>query len=161
MEIPEILTGQKALVTGATRGIGRACAQSLAAAGAAVAINYRSDSSPADELAEEIRASGGEALPVQGDVAREEDAEHMVAETIREFGTIDILVNNAGLQADASLDDMTLEQWERVLRVNLTGQFLTTRAAVREFKRRGVVPDVSRSAGKIINMSSVHDATAG
>lgn len=85
----------------------------------------------------------------------------MVAETIRAFGTIDILVNNAGLQADASLDDMTLEQWERVLRVNLTGQFLTTRAAVREFKRRGVVPEVSRSAGKIINMSSVHDATAG
>ncbi len=156
--IPEILTGQKALVTGGSTGIGAACVRALAEAGADVAINYRSDPSSAESLAEDVRSLGRAAMTVQADVSSEEQVESMVSEAVDRLGTIDILVNNAGLQADAPFEEMTLDQWRRVIDVNLTGQFLCTRAVVREFKRRGVVPEVSCAAGKIINMSSVHDA---
>jgi glucose 1-dehydrogenase len=93
----------------------------------------------------------------QCDVSREEDVQRMFAGTISTYGTVDILVNNAGLQRDAPFEEMTLEQWNYVLDVNLTGQFLCAREAVREFLRRGIVPERSRSAGKIICMSSVHE----
>ncbi len=156
--IPRILSGQKALVTGGSAGIGAACVRALAEAGADVAINYRSGADSAESLAEYARTLGRTAITVQADVSVEEQVETMVSTVIDQLGTIDILVNNAGVQADAPFDEMTLEQWNRVINVNLTGPFLCSRAVVREFKRRGVVPGVSSAAGKIINMSSVHDA---
>lgn len=153
-----VLRGQKALVTGASSGIGKAVAIALGHAGADVAVNYRGDAEGAAETVAEIeRRCGTRALAIQADVAREDEVEAMFARTCEAFGTIDILVNNAGLQQDAPFDEMTLEQWNRVIAVNLTGQFLCARAAIREFKRRGVVEAVSCAAGKIICMSSVHD----
>ena len=151
------LTGQKALVTGANSGIGEAVAKGLAAAGAAVVVNYVVDPAAADRVVGEIRAAGGTAMPMHADVADEAQVEGMFARMIEAWGTIDILVSNAGIQRDAGLVDMTLQQWNTVLGVNLTGQFLCARAAAREYLRRGVVEAVSRSAGKIICMSSVHE----
>jgi glucose 1-dehydrogenase len=153
----ELLTGQKALVTGASSGIGRACALALADAGADVGVNYRSGKQNADEVVGEIEAMGRRAIAVQADVSDEAQVREMFAETIGAFGTIDILVNNAGIQQDAPFSEMTLEQWNRVIGVNLTGQFLCIREAVAEFKRRGLVPEVSCAAGKVICMSSVHE----
>ena len=151
------LKNQKALVTGGSSGIGEACALALGAAGAAVAVNYRSDKAEAERIAKSINDTGGEAVAIHADVSREDEVEAMFRQAIERFGTVDILVDNAGLQRDASFQDMTLEQWNSVIGVNLTGQFLCARAAVREFVRRGVVPSVSRAAGKIICMSSVHE----
>jgi len=144
------------LVTGASRGIGAATARLAAQDGWAVAVNYTANSLAADEVVRAIRASGGRAIAVQADVADEAQVQAMFARMIADFGTIDILVANAGLQRDAAFTSMTLAQWEKVISVNLTGQFLCAREAVREFDRRGVVPAVSRAAGKIICMSSVH-----
>ncbi|HEV8422759.1 MAG TPA: SDR family oxidoreductase [Chthoniobacterales bacterium] len=151
------LQKQKALITGGSSGIGEGCALALGAAGAAVAVNYHSDADEAERVVEAIEKAGGEAFAVQADVSREDQVQKMFAEILRRFGTIDILLNNAGLQQDAPLHEMTLQQWERVIGVNLTGQFLCAREAAREFLRRGVVPEVSRAAGKIICMSSVHE----
>jgi glucose 1-dehydrogenase len=150
------LRNQCALVTGAASGIGRACALALAAAGASVALNYRSKPDHAEEAAADIESAGGRAIAVQGDVSREADVERMFAETVRRLGTVDILVNNAGIQKDAAFDEMTLEQWRAVIDTNLTGYFLCARAAVREFLRRGPRKEVSRAAGKIVFVSSVH-----
>ena len=151
------LKNQKALVTGANSGIGEACALALGAAGAAVAVNYVSRPEDAERVAQQIRQGGGEAIALQADVSREEQVTAMFAELLTTFGTIDILVNNAGLQRDSPFHKMTLEQWNTVMGVNLTGQFLCAREAVREFLRRGVVSRVSSAAGKIICMSSVHE----
>lgn len=151
------LAGQKALVTGASSGIGRAIALALGEAGADVVVNYSRGEAQAREVVEEIEAYGSRALAQRGDVSSEADVEQMFAAMLGAFGTIDILVNNAGLQQDAPFDQLTLAQWNKVIGVNLTGQFLCARAAVREFKRRGVRPDVSCSAGKIICISSVHE----
>jgi glucose 1-dehydrogenase len=151
------LQNQKALVTGGSSGIGEGCALGLAAAGAAVVVNYHRDEAEAERVVTTIRQGGGEAIAIQADVSREDQVQAMFAEAIRQFGAIDILVNNAGLQQDAPFHEMTLRQWELVIGVNLTGQFLCAREAVKEFLRRGVVPEVSRSAGKIICMSSVHE----
>jgi len=153
----KLLLGQKALVTGASSGIGRAIAQALGDAGADVAINYVSDEDKAQGLAEQIRASGSRALTLRADVSDEAQVRAMFATMLAEFGTIDILVNNAGLQQDAPFHQLTLAQWNKVLAVNLTGQFLCSREAVREFMRRGVRPEVSCSAGKILCVSSVHE----
>jgi glucose 1-dehydrogenase len=153
----KLLLGQKALVTGASSGIGRAIALSLGDAGADVVINYVSGEDKAEALAEEIRAKGVRAMIVRADVSNEAQVTAMFKTMITEFGTIDILVNNAGLQQDAPFHELTLEQWNRVLGVNLTGQFLCSREAVREFRRRGVNPEVSCSAGKILCISSVHE----
>jgi len=155
--LPKILKGQKAIVTGSSSGIGTAVAISLAQAGADVVINYAGNAKSADEVVTQIKDSGGNAIAVQADVSKEEDVERMFGTAIEAFGTVDILVNNAGLQRDATIDEMSLEQWNKVIGVNLTGQFLCSRAAIREFKKRGVVADVSCSAGKIICMSSVHE----
>jgi len=151
------LKDQKALVTGANSGIGEACAIALGAAGAAVGVNYVSRPEDAERVVETIRAGGSDAIALKADVSRESEVETMFAEMIERFGTVDILINNAGLQRDAPFPEMTLENWSTVINVNLTGQFLCARAAVREFLRRGVVPTVSSSAGKIICMSSVHE----
>jgi glucose 1-dehydrogenase len=149
------LDGQKALVTGASSGIGRACALALARAGAAVAVNYYGSPDSADAVVKEIGAAGGEAVAVAADVSEEAAVETMFARAVEEFGTLDIVVANAGIQLDAGIAEMTLQQWQRVLAVNLQGQFLCARAAVREFRRRGMRP-VSKALGKIVCMSSVH-----
>ena len=151
------LRNQKALVTGANSGIGEACALALGEAGADVVVNYVSRPEEADRVVEMIKQSGSRALGFQADVSREDRVQAMFARMRAEFGTIDILVNNAGLQRDARFQEMTLEQWNTVIGINLTGQFLCAREAVREFLRRGVVPEVSSAAGKIICMSSVHE----
>lgn len=151
------LQNQKALVTGGSSGIGEGCALALGAAGAAVVVNYHSDADEAERVVAGIRQSGSEAIAIQCDVSREDEVQAMFAQAIDHFGTLDILINNAGLQQDAPFHEMTLRQWERVIDVNLTGQFLCAREAVREFLRRGVVPSISRAAGKIVCMSSVHE----
>ena len=151
------LQGQKALVTGGSSGIGEGCALGLGAAGADVAVNFHSHPEEAERVVAAIRRGGCDAFAVQANVSREEDVLAMFAQCRERFGTLDILVNNAGLQQDAPFHEMTLKQWETVIGVNLTGQFLCAREAVREFLRRGVVPEVSRAAGKIICMSSVHE----
>jgi glucose 1-dehydrogenase len=151
------LSGQKALVTGANSGIGESVARHLAAAGAGVVINYVSNPPAAEAIANEIVDSGGRAFIYRADVSKEDEVQAMFQAMFDGFGTIDILVNNAGLQKDAAFPDMTLDQWNFVLGVNLTGQFLCSREAVREFLRRGPRPEVSRALGKIICMSSVHE----
>jgi glucose 1-dehydrogenase len=153
----KVLTGQVALVTGASSGIGRAVALALGEAGANVVVNYVVDPDAATAVVKEIESVGASAIAVKADVSREDQVRAMFAEAIKRFGTLHILVSNAGLQRDSALDEMTLDQWNLVLGVNLTGQFLCAREAVREFKRRGVVPSVSVAAGKIICMSSVHE----
>lgn len=151
------LKGQKALVTGATSGIGAAIARHLARAGATVAINYRSDPEAAVTMADEIRRDGGEALPVKADVSQEAEVEAMFAEVLEVFGRLDIIVPNAGIQKDAAFAAMTLGEWNAVIAVNLTGFFLTAREAVRQFLKQDVDPSLSRAAGKIIFISSVHE----
>ncbi len=156
-EIRKTLAGQKALVTGAASGIGKAVAIALGQAGADVVVNFVTGEEAAVEVVETIRAAGGNAIAIQADVSQEDQVEAMFARMLDAFGTVDVLVNNAGLQRDASFEDLTLEQWNMVIGVNLTGQFLCARAAAREFKRRGVQPEISCAAGKILCMSSVHD----
>lgn len=151
------LAGQRALVTGANSGIGASVAEAMAGAGAKVMINYVTNPDLAEVLAERIRAKGGEAMTWKADVSQEDEVKAMFAATVKAWESIDILVNNAGLQRDAKLVDMTLEQWNTVIGVNLTGQFLCAREAAREFLRRGLEPERSSALGKIICMSSVHD----
>jgi glucose 1-dehydrogenase len=152
-----LLAGQKALVTGANSGIGEAIAIALGEAGADVLVNYVAGADRAEAVCERIRRLGVRALAHQADVSEESQVQGMFGRAISEFGTVDILVNNAGLQRDAPFHEMTLAQWNTVIAVNLTGQFLCAREAVREFLRRGVVETVSRAAGKIICISSVHE----
>ncbi|HEX9880378.1 MAG TPA: SDR family oxidoreductase [Candidatus Binatia bacterium] len=155
--IERILSGQKALVTGANSGIGKGIALALGAAGADVVVNYFSGDDAAQEVVDEIKRNGSKAIAHWADVSKEDQVQAMFRRMFEALGTIDILINNAGLQKDAPIDKMTLEQWNGVIGVNLTGQFLCAREAVREFKRRGVVEAVSCSAGKIICISSVHE----
>jgi glucose 1-dehydrogenase len=151
------LKGQKALVTGASSGIGEGIAKALAAAGAAVVVNYAGSTESANRVVDAIESAGGEARAIRADVSKEADVEAMFAEMLAAWGRIDILVSNAGVQKDAAFVDMTLEQWNTVLGVNLTGTFLCTRAAARAMIRQGVVPGISRAAGKILCISSVHE----
>nr|WP_308130226.1 SDR family oxidoreductase [Kitasatospora aureofaciens] len=151
-----LLKGQKALVTGANSGIGKATAIGLGKVGADVVVNYVSDRESAEAVVREIESFGVRAYAHEADVSQENQVAEMISRMVDEFGTIDVLVANAGLQRDAAATDMTLAQWQKVLDVNLTGQFLCAREAAKEFLRRGVVPEVSKSAGKIICMSSVH-----
>ncbi len=150
------LKGQFALVTGANSGIGEGCARHLAAAGAGVVVNYVRNPEAADAIVADINQSGGRAIAVMADVSSEEQVQAMFQAAIQEFGTLDIVVPNAGLQQDSRIENMTVAQWDLVMNVNLKGQFLCAREAVREFERRGF-RDVSRALGKIICMSSVHE----
>ena len=150
------LDQQVALITGASSGIGAGAAKALAAAGAAVVINYHSQAEPAEALARQINAEGGRALALGAYVSNEADVERLFAQTLEAFGSLDILVANSGLQKDAPAVDMTLADWNQVIGVNLTGQFLCARAALRIFNSQGIRKGVSRAAGKIIHMSSVH-----
>ncbi|MDQ1029499.1 glucose 1-dehydrogenase [Streptomyces umbrinus] len=151
-----LLKGQKALVTGANSGIGKATAIGLGRAGADVVVNYVAGRDAAEDVVREIESFGVRAYAHEADVSQEKQVSDMVDRMVQKFGTIDVMVANAGLQRDAPLTDMTMAQWQKVLDVNLTGQFLCAREAAKEFMRRGVVPEVSRSVGKIICMSSVH-----
>ena len=151
-----LLRGQKALVTGANSGIGKATAIGLGRAGADVVVNYVAGRDEAEKVVEEITSFGVRAAAYEADVSDEDQVVAMTERMVEEFGTVDILVANAGLQRDAPFTEMTRAQWQKVLDVNLTGQFLCAREATKEFLRRGVVPEVSCAAGKIICMSSVH-----
>jgi glucose 1-dehydrogenase len=155
--IAKPLRGQKALVTGASSGIGKGIAAALGMAGADVVVNYRSNKEGAEEAVAEIKRQGCQAYAHQCDVSKEDEVLTMFRSMSERFGTIDILVNNSGHQMDAPIEKMTLEQWNGVIGTNLTGQFLCSREAVREFMRRGVREEISRAAGKIICISSVHE----
>lgn len=151
------IDGQTALVTGASSGIGKATAIALGEAGANVVVNYIGNSTSAEEVVQEIISKGSNAIAVKADVSKKDQVDAMVETAVNHFGTLDILVNNAGLQKDAKFLDMSLADWQFVLDVNLTGQFLCSQAVVREFVRRGMRPEISDSLGKIICMSSVHE----
>lgn len=153
----KILKNQKALVTGASSGIGKGIAVELARAGADVAVNYRKGKESADEVVNQLKEFGSNAIAVQADVSVEDQVQNMFKQVVDEFGRLDILINNAGLQQDAPFDEMTLEQWNKVIKVNLTGQFLCSLEAVKHFKKKGVIEEVSNTAGKIICISSVHE----
>jgi glucose 1-dehydrogenase len=154
---PKLLVGQKALVTGANSGIGQAVAIGLARAGADVIVNYVTNEPAARQVVEAIEAEGVKGLAIKADVSQEAEVQAMFKQALAAFGTIDILVPNAGLQRDSALVEMTLAQWNTVIGINLTGQFLCIREAVKEFLRRGVRKEVSVAAGKIVCMSSVHE----
>jgi glucose 1-dehydrogenase len=151
------LEGQVALVTGASSGIGAGVAKALAAEGAAVVVNYSSSPDKAEKVLNEIQQAGGTAFTMKADVSNEKEVTAMYQEVFRQYGTVDILVNNAGLQKDNKFHEMSLDEWNRVIGINLTGQFLCAREAIKEFLKRGVVPSKSKAAGKIICMSSVHE----
>jgi glucose 1-dehydrogenase len=149
-EPARLLVGRRALVTGATTGIGRGTSFELAAHGAAVAINYRGRDDEAREMVAAIEAAGGRATAVEMDVTLEEEVDRGFAEARDALGGLDLLVNNAGVEAPFELVDMPLEEWNRVLAVNLTGTFLCTRAAARIMRRDEV-------RGAIVMVSSVHE----
>lgn len=151
------LQNQTCIVTGANSGIGRAVAVSMARDGANVVVNYVFGDEAARQVVDEIVQMGGTAIAFKADVSKEDEVIALFRETVATFGTVDILVNNAGLQRDAAFHEMSLKDWQFVLDVNLTGQFLCAREAIREYLRRGPRPDVSVALGKIICMSSVHE----
>lgn len=151
------LAHHAAIVTGASSGIGLAVAEALAAAGAAVTVNYRSTPEPAEELARRIRDRGGRAIAVRADVANEADVIRLFEETAAAFGRVDVVIANSGIQKDAAIADMTLDDWNTVIDVNLTGQFLCAREAVRRFRSQPREGRPARSAGSIVTMSSVHE----
>ncbi len=153
------LKNQTCIVTGGSSGIGSAIAKAIGQEGANVLVNYYSDKASAEEIAAEIEASSdcGSSMIFKADVSKENQVEAMFAAAIEKFGTVDILINNAGIQQDAPFHEMTLDQWQRVIDINLTGQFLCARAAIREFLKRGMRPNISTALGKIIHISSVHE----
>jgi glucose 1-dehydrogenase len=156
-KIDKKLAGQTAIITGANSGIGEGCAYSLGEAGANVVVNYVTKPEVAQAVVDKIKANGGNAIAIQADVSNEAQVIALFQETVKTFGTVDILIANAGLQRDSKFEDMTVDQWDLVMNVNLKGQFLCAREAVREFIRRGMVPERSVALGKIICMSSVHE----
>jgi glucose 1-dehydrogenase len=154
---PQPLRGQTALVTGASSGIGAGVARMLAAAGAAVAVNYVTGPEAAESVVAEIHEAGGMAMAVRADVSREDDVQAMFRTVVGAWSALDILVSNAGIQKDATITEMSLAQWNAVIGVNLTGTFLCAREAARIMIRQGVRADISRAAGKIVCVSSVHE----
>ncbi|MEY3302701.1 MAG: 3-ketoacyl-(acyl-carrier-protein) reductase [Cyanobacteriota bacterium] len=141
------LEGQVAIVTGASRGIGRAIAVALAAEGAKVVVNYASSASAAEEVVAEIKSKGGEAIAFHADVSHEAQVESLLKSAIDAWGRIDVLVNNAGITRDTLLLRMKLEDWQAVIDLNLTGVFLATRAVSKVM--------LKQKSGRIINIASV------
>src|SRR5688500_18300161 len=140
------LNGKVTLVTGASRGIGRGIAEAFGREGASVAVNYRANAAAAEEVVVAIRAAGQEAVAVQADVAEEADAQRMVETVLDRFGRIDVLVNNAGILTQSHLVEMPIEMWDEMMRTNLRGAFLCTRA---------VLPGMlDRQSGRIITVAS-------
>ena len=142
-----MLEERTCLVTGASRGIGRAIATELGSQGANVAVNYRASAAAADETADEIEAAGGKALTVQADIADYEQVESMREAIHDRFGPVDVLVNNAGITADKTFENMTREDWDRVIDVNLGGTFNCTHCFFDDIE--------SADDGRLINISSV------
>jgi 3-oxoacyl-[acyl-carrier protein] reductase len=140
------LSGKTALVTGGSRGIGRACSELLSRARAKVAVNYRVERPCADLVVQKIQEGGGEAFALAADVCRRDEAEMLVDEAIDRFGRLDIVVNNAGIWKGSPIDEMSNGEWTEMLSVNLTGTFNVIRAAVPAMKEQGF--------GRIINISS-------
>ena len=155
--IHRVLKGQKALVTGASKGLGQAIAIGFGQAGADVLVNYYSDEAGARQTAKAIEEAGAKAVVFKADTANEDQVKAMFQCMIGTFGRLDICVPNSGIQLNARIDEMTLAQWQRVIDVNLTGQFLCAREAIRLFKKQGIDRSISYAAGKLIFMSSVHD----
>jgi glucose 1-dehydrogenase len=155
--IHQVLKGQKALVTGASKGLGQAMAIGFAQAGADVLVNYSSDEKGARETLKAIEALGRKAVVFKANQSRESEVKAMFECMFKTFGRLDICVPNAAIQLNAKVDEMTLEQWQGVIDVNLTGMFLCAREAIRAFKRQGIDRSVSYACGKLIFMSSVHD----
>ena len=153
------LKNQVAIITGSSSGIGAGIAKSMAESGATVVINYPFDGAleQAKAVQKEILDQGGKAILCKCDVSKEDEVIKMFQDVVQELGTVDILVNNAGIQKDAKFTEMTLDQWNAVIGVNLTGQFLCAREAIKEFQRRGIDPSRSVACGKIIHISSVHE----
>ena len=149
------LAGQNALVTGANSGIGEGIARELAVQGARVVVNYVVQPEAAQAICDDINKAGGNAVAIQADVSKEAEVQALFAEAVKQFGTLDIVCSNAGIQRDSKFADMTMDEWNAVIGVNLSGAFLCAREATREFIRRGM-RDVSRALGKIIFTSSVH-----
>lgn len=141
------LSGKVAVVTGSSRGIGAGIAQTLAAQGAKVVVNHRNSSEGAEEVVSAIKAAGGEAIIIQADVGQSSEAQRLIKETIDTYGQIDILVNNAGTTRDTLIMMMKDEDWELVLRTNLTSTYYCSKAAVR--------PMMKKRSGRIINITSV------
>ena len=146
-------TGKVALVTGGGRGIGRATALGLARGGADVIVNYLSNRDAADEVAETVRGLGRKALPVQADVGKKQDVEALFAQIDSVFGKLDILINNAALGGPKSLEEIDLDFWDRILKINLTGPFLCTQAAARRM--------IPRKYGRIVNISALSGVRGG
>lgn len=153
------LANQTCIVTGSSSGIGEAVAKSMGREGANIVVNYHSGKEEAEEVADWINKNSicGDAIVINCDVSKEKDVQEMFKKTISHFGTVDVCVANAGIQIDHPLHEMPLDAWQKVLDVNLTGQFLCAREAIREFLKRGMREKVSKSLGKIIHMSSVHE----
>ena len=141
------LSEQVAIVTGASRGIGRATAIALAATGVKVVVNYAQSSGAAEEVVQEIENSGGKAIALKADVSKTEEVDSLIEQTLKTFGRIDILVNNAGITRDTLLLRMKLEDWQAVIDLNLTGVFLCTKAASKVM--------LKQKSGRVINITSV------
>ena len=157
------LKGQTVIVTGSSSGIGKACAIYFGGLGANVVVNYHSDEDGANDSLEKIKAGGGDGIIVQADVSKEEDVISMLEQTIKKFGRLDVMVSNAGLQVDSPFLEMTTQQWQKVIDVNLTGQFICIREAAKQFVKqspkvnKGKAVNTGLAIGKIVMMSSVHD----
>jgi glucose 1-dehydrogenase len=155
--IPRVLVGQKALITGASKGLGQAMAIAFAQAGADVLVNYNTDEAGALDTKRVVEEAGARAILFRADVADDSAVKEMFQYALDRFGRLDICVPNSAVQLNAAVDEMSSEQWRRVIDVNLTGLFLCAREAVQAFKRQGIDRSVSWAAGKLIFISSVHD----
>lgn len=154
-----LLKNQTCIITGSSSGIGKGIARKMAMEGANVVINYHSDKESAEELADDLEqiSEDNSIIVVKGDVSKEADIVNIFKKAKEAFKTIDIVIPNSGIQIDAPFEQMSTEAWKRVIDVNLTGQFIVAREAVRHFLQQGMRPEVSKALGKIIHMSSVHE----
>ncbi len=144
------LAGKVVVITGSATGLGRAMGVRFAKEKAKVVINYRSRESEANDVLEEIKKVGGEAIAVKGDVTVESDVANLIQSAVKEFGTLDVMINNAGIENAVPSHEMPLEDWNRVINTNLTGAFLGSREAIKYFVEHDI-------KGSVINMSSVHE----
>ncbi|MEW6452286.1 MAG: glucose 1-dehydrogenase [Pseudomonadota bacterium] len=157
------LKGKVAVVTGASKGIGAATAKALAASGASVVVNYASSKDGADKVVADIKAKGGKAIAVHGDVAKSADVQKLFDETKKNFGKIDVLVNNAGVYHFQPIEEVTEDEFHRQFNINVLGTILATREAVKHFGNNGgsVINITSVASGNAVPTASVYSATKG